>query len=196
MNFLTWFLEHFGFFFGPVFLVYLFLMIRRMTVLYDFLRHVPKGECETPLAVGESRALAFLDPFFEKLSDTRNRGHAEFLVDAIWAEIDCRITVHFQALSGYVSTLVLIGFAGTIFGSIGAFNEMFQGIASGEAAASVFADAWNKGLSTALYTSLGAAAIGGVVLTLIGSRFLMTRARRLETMTGLRIWEILEGGKS
>ncbi len=194
MNFLTWFLEHFGFFFGPVFLVYLYLMIRRLTVLYDFLRHVPGGESETVLAVGDAPALSFLYPFFKKLKAARGTPHAEFLVDAVWAEIDCRITVHFQALSGYVSTLVLIGFAGTIFGSIGAFNEMFQGIAAGEAAASVFADAWNKGLSTALYTSLGAAAIGGVVLSLIGSRFLMTRARRLETMAGLRIWEILEGG--
>ncbi len=197
MEFLTWFLENFGFFFGPVFLVYLFLMIRRMTVLYDFLRHVPAGEKQTPMKVGDAIALSFLTPFFQRLSAASGKKmpHIEFLVDAIWAEIDCRITVHFQAISGYVSTLVLIGFAGTIFGSIGAFNEMFQGIAAGEAAASVFADAWNKGLSTALYTSLGAAAIGGVVLTLIGSRFLLTRARRLETMAGLRIWEILAGEK-
>ncbi len=194
MEFLTWFLENFGFFFGPVFLVYLFLMIRRMTVLYDFLRHVPAGEEQTAMKVGDTVALSFLAPFFQRLSAAavEKTPHIEYLVDAIWAEIDCRITVHFQAISGYVSTLVLIGFAGTIFGSIGAFNEMFQGIAAGEAAASVFADAWNKGLSTALYTSLGAAAIGGVVLTLIGSRFLLTRARRLETMAGLRIWEILE----
>lgn len=193
MAFLSWFLEHFGLFFGPVFLMYLFLTIRRMTVLYDFLRHVPKGEQTTESPVGDARALRFLSPFFDKLEAAKNGLYAEFMVDAIWAELDCRITVHFQAISGYVSTLVLIGFAGTIFGSIGAFNEMFQGLATGQPAASVFADSWNKGLSTALYTSLGAAAIGGVVLTLIGSRFLLTRARRLEAMAGLRIWEILEG---
>lgn len=193
MEFISWFLVHFGLFFGPVFLMYLFLMIRRMTVLYDFLRHVPAGEGQTPITPSSSKALVFLDPFFDRLEQAAAKGnkHIDILVDAIWAEIDCRVTVHFQAISGYVSTLVLIGFAGTIFGSIGAFNEMFQGIAAGEAAAEVFADAWNKGLSTALYTSLGAAAMGGVVLSLIGSRFLLTRARRLETMAGLRIWQIL-----
>ncbi|MCG8689226.1 MAG: hypothetical protein MI892_30420 [Desulfobacterales bacterium] len=193
MEFISWFLIHFGLFFGPVFLMYLFLMIRRMTVLYDFLRHVPAGEGQTPITPSSSKALVFLDPFFDRLEQAAAKGnkHIDILVDAIWAEIDCRVTVHFQAISGYVSTLVLIGFAGTIFGSIGAFNEMFQGIAAGEAAAEVFADAWNKGLSTALYTSLGAAAMGGVVLSLIGSRFLLTRARRLETMAGLRIWQIL-----
>ena len=191
MSFISWFLVHFGFFFGPVFLVYLFLMIRRMIVLYDFLRHVPAGEGQTTVPGGTSKALDFLAPFFSELQGAAGRSHVEYLVDAIWSEIDTRITVHFQAISGYVSTLVLVGFAGTIFGSIGAFNEMFKGIAAGEAAASVFAHAWNRGLSTALYTSLGAAAMGGVVLTIIGSRLLLTRARRLETMAGLRIWQIL-----
>ncbi|MCG8615647.1 MAG: hypothetical protein MI802_05475, partial [Desulfobacterales bacterium] len=78
MTFLTWFLEHFGFFFGPVFLVYLFLMIRRLTVLYDFLRHVPAGENETNLIVGDNPALSFLYPFFKKLKAARGTPHTEF----------------------------------------------------------------------------------------------------------------------
>jgi hypothetical protein len=85
-----------------------------------------------------------------------------------------------------------VGFAGTIFGSIGAFNEMFQGLARGETAAVVFVESWNNGLATALYTSLGAAAIGGPMITLLCSRFIMVRVRRLETMIGLRISEIIE----
>jgi hypothetical protein len=195
MDFVKWFLENFGVFFGSVFLIYLFLMIRRVIVLYDYLRYVPKGEDVTILEKESLKALSFLSALFQKLekSSTNKEIYHRSVVDAIWAEIDCRISVHFQAISGYVSTLVLIGFAGTIFGSIGAFNEMFQGLARGKAAAQVFAASWNKGLSTALYTSLGAAAIGGVVLTLIGSRFLLTRAKRLEAMVSLRICQILEG---
>jgi hypothetical protein len=196
MDFLTWFLTRFGWVFGPVFLLYLFLMIRRITVLYDFLRHVPAGEQATGMPKDGDPALAFLGPLFTRLEAVAGTGspHAGYVADAIWAEIDCRVNVHFQAIAGYVHTLVLIGFAGTIFGSIGAFNEMFQGMARGRTAAEVFAASWNKGLSTALYTSLGAAAIGGVVLSLIGSRFLLTRARRLETMAGLKIAGILAPG--
>ena len=195
MDFVKWFLENFGIFFGSVFLVYLFLMIRRIIVLYDYLRYVPRGEDATILEKESFKALSFLAPLFKKLEKSPNRKETyhRSVVDAIWTELDCRISVHFQAISGYVSTLVLIGFAGTIFGSIGAFNEMFQGLANGKAAAQVFAASWNKGLSTALYTSLGAAAIGGVVLTLIGSRFLLTRAKRLEALVSLRICQILEG---
>lgn len=194
MDFLKWFLQNFGLFFGSIFLVYIFLIIRRLTVLYDYLRHVPAGEgCALFPDPDAPKALAFLDPLFQKLESAPEKSNAfcQAVADAVWAEIDCRICVHFQAITGYVSTLVLIGFAGTIFGSIGAFNQMFQGLAKGEAAAMVFAASWNQGLSTALYTSLGAAAIGGVVLTLIGSRFLLTRARRLEAMAGLRICQIL-----
>lgn len=197
MDFFTWFLENFGLFFGSVFLIYLFLMIRRVIVLYDYLRLVPVSESTPVTEENNSAALSFLTPLFDKLKNNvkNNTVFHQSVIDAIWAEIDCRISVHFQAISGYVSTLVLIGFAGTIFGSIGAFNEMFQGLANGKSAALVFAASWNKGLSTALYTSLGAAAIGGVVLTLIGSRFLLTRAKRLEAMTSLKICQILEGEK-
>ncbi len=195
MDFIEWFLENFGLFFGSVFLIYLFLMIRRVVILYDYLRYVPKGEDATTIEKKNFKALSFLSTLFQRLekSSKNKETYHSFIVDAIWAELDCRISVHFQAISGYVSTLVLIGFAGTIFGSIGAFNEMFQGLASGKAAAEVFAASWNKGLSTALYTSLGAAAIGGIVLTLIGSRFLLTRAKRLEAMISLRICQIIEG---
>lgn len=196
MEFIRWILTNFGFFFGGIFLFYLFLMVRRLTILYDYLRWVPAGEKETPLSVGEARALSFLERFFERFKDAviSDSGSSDTLIDVIWSELDCQISVHFTALNGYVNTLILIGFAGTIFGSIGAFNEMFQGLARGESAAKVFVASWNHGLATALYTSLGAAAIGGTVVTLLCSRFLMTRAKRLETMVGLRICEIIEEG--
>lgn len=187
MDFLAWFLENFGIFFGSVFLIYLYLMIRRIITLYDYLRYVPQND---------ERAISFLEPLFNRLekASTQSNGSVSYVVDAIWAQIDYKIQVHFQAISGYVSTLVLIGFAGTIFGSIGAFNEMFAGLASGQAASEVFVASWNKGLSTALYTSLGAAAIGGVILTLIGSRLLLSRAKRLEAMVSVKICELVEGG--
>jgi len=194
MEFIHWILNNFGCFFGAIFLIYLFLIIRRVTALYDFLRLVPAGEPAAPLLVGQSKALGFLDKFFHRLAKAveSGSGSAESVIDAIWSEVECRITVHFTALNGYANTLILIGFAGTIFGSIGAFNEMFQGLARGEASAMVFVSAWNNGLATALYTSLGAAAIGGTLVTLLCSRLLMTRAKRLETMVGLRISEVIE----
>jgi len=195
MDFIKWFFENFGIIFGSIFLIYLYLMTRRVIVLYDYLRYVPKGEGETVLDPAGNKALSFLDGLFSKLGravKTREKS-CQYLVDAIWAEVDCRISIHFQVISSYVNTLVLIGFAGTIFGSIGAFNEMFQGLATGKAAASVFAASWNKGLSTALYTSLGAAAIGGLVLTLISSRLMLTRAKRLEALINLKICTIMEG---
>jgi hypothetical protein len=194
MEFLRWLLNNFGFFFGGLFLLYLFLMIRRLVILYDFLRSVPSGEENAPIPVGKADSLSFLESIFERLSNAvaGKTGGADAVIDAVWAEVECRISVHFTALHGYVNTLILIGFAGTIFGSIGAFNEMFTGLARGQAAATVFVASWNHGLATALYTSLGAAAIGGTVVTLICSRFLMSRAKRLETMVGLRISEIIE----
>lgn len=194
MEFIRWILSNFGLFFAAVFMAYLFLMIRRLIVLYDFLRLVPSGEQPTPVAVGRAMALGFLERMFQRLRKAvrSGTGSEESVIDAIWSEVECRISIHFTALNGYVNTLILVGFAGTIFGSIGAFNEMFQGLAGGRVATEVFVSSWNNGLATALYTSLGAAAIGGTVVTLLCSRFLMTRAKRLETMVGLRISEIIE----
>jgi len=195
MAFIRWTLNNFGVFFGAIFLFYLYLMVKRLTTLYDMLRLVPGADnYPARLQVGDVRALTFLSAFFKRLSEaaSRGKGSADAVIDAIWSEVDCRVGIHFTALNGYANTLILIGFAGTIFGSIGAFNEMFRGLADGEASAMVFVTSWNNGLATALYTSLGAAAIGGTLLTLLCSRFLMTRARRLETLVGLRISEIME----
>lgn len=196
MEFIRWTLNNFGLFFGPVFLLYLYLMVRRLTILYDLLRLVPGCEDpgSPPSRVGDNRALSFLDGFFKRLSQAvaRRGVSSDAVIDAIWSEVDRRIGVHFTALNGYANILILIGFAGTIFGSIGAFNEMFRGLAEGEASAKVFVTSWNNGLATALYTSLGAAAIGGTLLTLLCSRFILTRAKGLETLVSLRISEIIE----
>ena len=182
-----WLLDNFGWFFGPVFLLYLFLIIRRLVQLYDLLRHL------RPAGAQPEEATAFLAPLLERLARCRRHaGASEAVIDAIWAEVDCRVGVHFAALQGYAHTLVLIGFAGTICGAIGAFNQMFQGLAGGQAATTVFVASWNNGLATALYTSLGAAGIGAVVITLTGSRWLMQRTRRFESLVALTIAATLE----
>jgi len=188
MEALLWLLDNFGLFFGGLFLGYIFLVIRRLVHLYDILRYLRAGSSEA------GQALGFLDPLFTRLRQATARRVASIdpVVDAIWAEVDGRVAVHFSALQGYVNTLVLVGFAGTICGAIGAFNEMFNGLAEGQAATEVFVASWNNGLATALYTSLGAAAIGALVITLVGSRWLMVRAKRLETLVGLRIADIIE----
>jgi len=194
MEFLRWLLHNFGLFFGATFIMFFILMVRRLAVLYDFLRLVPGGEAATSLQVGEHKALAFLNDLFNRMRQVVAKGgrSVDPLIDAVWAELDCRISVHFAALNSYVNTLILVGFAGTIFGSIGAFNEMFTGLAQDREATKVFVAAWDSGLGTALYTSLGAAAIGGIFITIMFSRFFMTRAKRLETMVSLRIAEIVE----
>ena len=194
MEFIRWILSNFGFFFGGVFLIYLYLIIRRLTVLYDVVRLVPVGQEYIPGDEGADGVLGIFKPLFEilKKSAASRSESTGPVVDAIWSEVECRVSVHFTAINGYVNTLILVGFAGTIFGSIGAFNEMFQGLARGETAAIVFAGSWNNGLATALYTSLGAAAIGGIMITVVCSRQLMTRAKRLETLVGLRIGAIIE----
>ncbi|NPA25919.1 MAG: hypothetical protein GXO34_08850 [Deltaproteobacteria bacterium] len=191
MQFMSWFLNNFGLFFGIVFLYYIYLMIHRLTIIYDYLRTVPLENRDYRQRVGEHAALKFLEPFFDRLRRTEGAAR-EAVVDAVWSEVEGRIGIHFQALNGYVNTLILIGFAGTIFGSIGAFNEMFAGLAKGRTATTVFAAAWNSGLATALYTSLAAGVIGGLVVTIIYSRFLMARMKRLETLVGLRISEIVD----
>ncbi len=190
MRFLGWFLNNFGLFFGAVFLFYIYLMLNRLTLIYDFLRLVSLKDGGYRQRVGPRPELNFLEPLFARLAATTGSAR-EAVIDAVWSEVEGRIGIHFQALNGYVNTLILIGFAGTIFGSIGAFNQMFAGLARGETATVVFAAAWNSGLATALYTSLGAGIIGGLVVTVIYSRWLMARMRRLETLVGLRISEIV-----
>ncbi len=190
MNFFRWFLNNFGLFFGLVFLFYIYLMIHRLILIYDYLRTVESRGGDYRERVGDRACLKFLQPLFQRLRESEGSAR-EAVIDAVWSEVEGSIGIHFQALNGYVNTLILIGFAGTIFGSIGAFNEMFSGLAKGESATMVFAAAWNSGLATALYTSLGAGVIGGLVVTVIYSRFLMTRLKRLETLVGLRISEIL-----
>ncbi len=191
MQFMSWFLNNFGLFFGAVFLVYIYLVVNRLTIIYDYLRLVSMRDETYQKKVGKRDSLTFLKPFFARLK--RSVGVSrEAVIEAIWSEFEGRIGIHFTALNGYVNTIILVGFAGTIFGSIGAFNEMFTGLAQGETATVVFAAAWNSGLATALYTSLGAGVIGGLVVTVIYSRYLMTRMKRLETLIGLRISEISE----
>ena len=195
IHFAGWFLQNFGLFFGLVFLFYLYLMINRFILIYDYLRRVPAADCNLEEKIGAHPALQFLEPFFQKLVRSRSDSSREALIEALWAEVEGRINIHFSALQSYVNTIIMVGFAGTIFGSIGAFNEMFAGLAEGGQASEVFAAAWKNGLATALYTSLGAGLIGAVIVTLLYSRFFMRRLKKLETMIALKIEEsIIVGG--
>jgi hypothetical protein len=194
MEFMRWLLDNFGLFFGGIFMTYLYLVIRRLTALYDLLRQVSnKGQPQVE-PLGSGGPLDFLAPLFSKLKQTvvSGAGRPDEVIEVIASELDRRVSIHFTALSGYINTLILFGFAGTIFGSIGAFNEMFQGLAEGVPAAKVFVGSWNNGLATALYTSLGAAAIGGFLTTLVNSRFMMGRAKRLESILNLQIHAVIK----
>ncbi|RJQ48788.1 MAG: hypothetical protein C4530_24140 [Desulfobacteraceae bacterium] len=194
MEFLRWMVINFGFFFGSVFLAYIYLIIHRLTYLFDLLRKVGIDGHDLQQSGNSLLPLGFLEPLFTRLERAvmTGSGSSDAVVDAIWSEVDGQVSTHFTALNGYINSLVLFGFAGTIFGSIGAFNKMFQGMAQGMTAETLFVGSWNNGLATALYTSLGAAAIGGSMITLLCSRYLMSRAKRLESLVALRIAEIIE----
>jgi hypothetical protein len=194
MELLYWLVQRFGLFFGAAFLVYIYLILRRFFCLYDLLRWVPASDRDLPQRIEGARYLDFIAPLLARLGHLQETASTarEVLIDAIWSEVECKVAIHFTALNGYANTLILIGFAGTIFGSIGAFKKMFDGLAHGGQATAVLVSAWNNGLDTALYTSLGAAAIGGILLTALYSRRLLGRARRLDTLISLRIGEILE----
>lgn len=181
MQALNWLFQNFGVFFAAVFLLYIFLAIRGLVQLYAHLRQA--GHSPT-----------FLQPLFERLRQAclRRTNSVDTVIDAIWADFDSRISSCHTTLNGYVSTLVLIGFAGTICGSIGAFREMFKGLAEGQAATQAFLASWNSGLSTALYTSLGSATIGAVIISLICSRWVQQRIKQLEAQVALSIADILE----
>ena len=152
MEFIRWLLDNFGLFFGGIFMTYLYLMIRRLTALYDLLRQVSNEDQPHFEPLGSGGPLDFLEPLFSQLKQTvvSGAGRPDEVIEAISSELDRRVSVHFTALSGYVNTLILFGFAGTIFGSIGAFNEMFLGLAEGVPAAKGFVGSWNNGLATAL----------------------------------------------
>jgi len=187
MEALSWLYQNFGLFFAAVFLLYIFLAIRNLVQLYDNLRHVTE-------TAPNHKSITFLQPLFNRLRQARYHGpiSLDSVIDAIWADFDSRITSCHTTLNGYVSSLVLVGFAGTIVGSIGAFREMFRGLASGRAATEAFLASWNNGLSTALYTSLGSATIGAIIITIICSRWMQQRIKRLESQIALTIADILE----
>jgi hypothetical protein len=102
MDFFRWILNNFGLFFGTVFLIYLFLIIWRLTYLYDMIRQVPVDQNALSLPVGNMNALSFLAPLFDRLrrAAAACTNSIDPIVDAIWSEVECRVSVHLTALNG------------------------------------------------------------------------------------------------
>jgi hypothetical protein len=190
-----WILKNFGIVFGPLFLWYLFCTIRRAVVLWDLLKFIPGETDMTTSARARSDSVAFLAPLFARLTRAAASGAVsaqEALRAAIMCEFDARIGVHFAALKNYMNTLIMLGFAGTIFGAIGAFGDMLGGLEQGRHTSEVFLSSWEHGLSTSLYTSLAAALIVGPALPFLSSRILFVRAQRLESIINISIADIVE----
>jgi hypothetical protein len=190
-----WILKNFGIVFGPLFLWYLFSTIRRAVVLWDLLRFVPEQAHLTGSDRLREETVAFLDPLFARLRRAAASGAVsaqEALRAAIMCEFDARVGVHFAALKNYMNTLIMLGFAGTIFGAIGAFGDMLGGLEQGRHTSEVFLSSWEHGLSTSLYTSLAAALIVGPALPFLSSRILFVRAQRLESIINITIADIVE----
>ncbi len=194
MAFLKWFFDNFTPFFGIIFLINIFLMIDRFLMVYKYLGHISSQSLGHVNDERIYKIISFLDPYFQRLEESilRDDGMVEFIVSAIWHKTNSRIKVHLEALLGYGYALIQWGFGGTIFGTIVAFCVMFKRLDDQSVLPSkVLLHTWSHGLSTALYTSLAAAIIGAIILTVTYS-FLYPRFYSLGEIVDEKIFKIME----
>ena len=194
MAFLKWFFDNFTPFFGIIFLINIFLMIDRFLMVYKYLGHISSQSLGHVNDERIYKIISFLDPYFQRLEESilRDDGMEEFIVSAIWHKTNSRIKVHLEALLGYGYALIQWGFGGTIFGTIVAFCVMFKRLDDQSVLPSkVLLHTWSHGLSTALYTSLAAAIIGAIILTVTYS-FLYPRFYSLGEIVDEKIFKIME----
>ena len=87
---------------------------------------------------------------------------AENRIDEIWIQFRARVSSHPEAVRGYVSALILWGFAGTLFGSFMALFQMGQALTQPSVSARIAGTAGilRDALSLAMITSLVASVIG------------------------------------
>ena len=186
--FLDLLFKNLGAIFTIIFIYYLCLMAIRIVKLYNVFRHI-SGENSSPPFLG------FLKEQFKMLQEalrTSNHLGIENRIEQIWIEYENNIQVHFSALNGYIYSLILWGFTGTIWGTIKAFGKMGEKLFQKDlAAAEALSSALQGGLNIALYTSLVAATIGAVMVTCIYSKYMYQKAKRLEAAINDEIYYII-----
>ena len=118
--FLEFMVRNLGKIFSVIFLIYACLIAIRMVELHNVLKGVREE-------VNSSMPLKFLRDQFQKLKESctlSNPLAVETRIEQIWIEYESRVQVHFSAINGYVYSIILWGFCGTIWGTIKAFSTM------------------------------------------------------------------------
>jgi len=187
--FLEFLVKNLGIIFTVIFLFYICLMAIRVVKLYNVLRYIDDNEKVNP------SSLRFLKDQFQMLQETCKMSSnllIENRIEQIWIEYENKIQAHFSAINGYIYSLILWGFTGTIWGTIKAFSKMGEKLFEKDmVAAEALSSALQGGLNIALYTSLVAATIGAIMVTFIYSKYMYQKAKRLEGVINEEIYQII-----
>ncbi len=189
--FLELLVKNLGIIFTIIFLFYACLIAIRIVKLYNVLRHVGRNGKE----ITSPTSLRFLKDQFQMLREACNLSNnllIENRIEQLWIEYENGIQIHFSAINGYIYSLILWGFTGTIWGTIKAFSKMGEKLFEEDlAAAEALSAALQGGLNIALYTSLVAATIGAIMVTCIYSKYMYQKAKRLEAAINDEIYQVI-----
>ncbi|MBW1854369.1 MAG: MotA/TolQ/ExbB proton channel family protein [Deltaproteobacteria bacterium] len=187
--FLEFLVKNLGFIFTIIFLFYICLIAIRVVKLYNVLRYIDDNKKVNP------SSLRFLKDQFQMLQEACKTSYnllIENRIEQIWIEYENKIQTHFSAINGYIYSLILWGFTGTIWGTIKAFSKMGEKLFEKDlAAAEALSSALQGGLNIALYTSLVASTIGAIMVTYIYSKYMYQKAKRLEANINDEMYRII-----
>lgn len=177
--FLEFMVKNLGEIFSGIFLIYTCFIAIRIVKLCNVL----------------SPPLKFLQDHFQKLKEACVLSYplaVETKIEQIWIEYESRVQIHFSAINGYIYSIILWGFCGTIWGTIKAFSNMGENLfQKNMTAADALSSALQGGLNVALYTSLVAATIGAVMVTYMHSKYMYHKAKRLEGLINEEIYQTI-----
>ncbi len=190
--FVEFLVKNLGIIFTLIFLVYLCLMAIRIVKIHNVLRYTAtdKNKQLIPLS------LPFLKTQFEMLQNackSENSILIENRIEQLWIKYEHMVQTHFAAINGYIYSLMLWGFTGTIWGTIKAFSRMGETLFEKDIqAAEALSSALQGGLNIALYTSLVAATIGAVMVTYIYSKQMYEKSKLMEAAINNEIYRVVE----
>lgn len=188
--FISYLVKNLGLIFTLLFLLYMCLIAIRCVKLHNVLRHAGTTKPD-PREIP-----SFLREAFSGLTEALSLG-SDTLVDnrieQIWIEYERSVHTHFSAINGYIYSIILWGFTGTIWGTIQAFSRMGQTLFAADVkAAEALSSALQGGLNIALYTSLVAATIGAVMVTYLYSRHMFEKSKALEAVINDDIYRMVK----
>ncbi len=145
---------------------------------------------------GELNAMEDLGWIDELLPIERGVTYPQSLIDnrveQVWLEYETEISSQVASIGGIVNSAILLGFFGTIYGTIFAFQDMTRGLSvQSVQVTTAITQAFEGGLNTALLTSLLSSAMGAIVIFFLAVRT-QPRLKAFEREINERISVILE----